>query len=99
MLRPKKNHTRNLITKKNSCGSKIRQPSPRPPINFLMVRPQTVAIVAGESSVVGSETVRETSGWQGKLITKRHNCILDFIRPLISGNFGRLLRVVFTPSG
>ena len=35
MLRPKKNHTRNLITKKNSCGSKILHP----PITFLMVRP------------------------------------------------------------
>ena len=31
----KKIHTRNLITKKNSCGSKI----PLPPITFLMVRP------------------------------------------------------------
>ena len=30
----KKIHTRNLITKKNSCGSKI----PLPPITFLMVR-------------------------------------------------------------
>ena len=35
MLWPKKIHTRNLITKKNSCGSKI----PPPPITFLMVRP------------------------------------------------------------
>ena len=33
----KKIHTRNLITKKNSCGSKI--PLPHPPITFLMVRP------------------------------------------------------------
>ena len=31
----KKNHTRNLIKKKNSCGSKI----PLPPSPFLMVRP------------------------------------------------------------
>ena len=31
----KKIHTRNLITKKNSCGSKIIPP----PITFLMVRP------------------------------------------------------------
>ena len=31
----KKIHTRNLITKKNSCCSKI----PLPPITFLMVRP------------------------------------------------------------
>ena len=31
----KKFHTRNLITKKNSCGSKI----PLPPITFLRVRP------------------------------------------------------------
>ena len=31
----KKNHTRNLIKKKNSCGSKI----PLPPYPFLMVRP------------------------------------------------------------
>ena len=31
----KKIHTRSLITKKNSCGSKI----PLPPITFLMVRP------------------------------------------------------------
>ena len=31
----KKFHTRNLITKKNSCGSKIPLP---PPITFLMVR-------------------------------------------------------------
>ena len=31
----KKNHTRNLITKKNSCSLKI----PLPPITFLMVRP------------------------------------------------------------
>ena len=31
----KKIHTRNLTTKKNSCGSKI----PLPPITFLMVRP------------------------------------------------------------
>ena len=30
-------HTRNLITKKNSCGSKIALPPP--PITFLMVRP------------------------------------------------------------
>ena len=30
MLWPKKIHTRNLITKKNSCGSKI----PLPPHNF-----------------------------------------------------------------
>ena len=30
-------HTRNLIMKKNSCGSKI--PHPRPPKTFLMVRP------------------------------------------------------------
>ena len=30
MLWPKKTHTRNLITKKNSCGSKI----PSPPHNF-----------------------------------------------------------------
>ena len=29
-------HTSNLITKKNSCGSKIPLP---PPITFLMVRP------------------------------------------------------------
>ena len=35
ILWPKKIHTRNLITKKNSCGSKI----PLPPITFLMVRP------------------------------------------------------------
>ena len=35
MLWPKKNHTWNLITKKNSCGSKITHP---PPITFLMVR-------------------------------------------------------------
>ena len=32
----KKIHTRNLITKKNSYGSKIPLP---PPISFLMVRP------------------------------------------------------------
>ena len=32
----KKIHTRNLITKKNSCSSKIPLP---PPITFLMVRP------------------------------------------------------------
>ena len=31
----KKIHTRNLMTKKKSCGSKI----PHPPIAFLMVRP------------------------------------------------------------
>ena len=31
MLWPKKIHTRNLITKKNSCGSKIPLP---PPHNF-----------------------------------------------------------------
>jgi len=36
MLWPKKIRTRNLITKKNSCGSKIPHP---PPISFLMVRP------------------------------------------------------------
>ena len=36
MIRPKKIHTRNLITKENSCGSKIPHP---PPITFLMVRP------------------------------------------------------------
>ena len=35
MLWPKKIHTRNLMTKKNSCGSKI----PLPSITFLMVRP------------------------------------------------------------
>ena len=33
----KKIHTRNLITKKNFCGSKI----PLPPITFLMVGPLT----------------------------------------------------------
>ena len=27
-----------------------------------------------ESSAVGSETVREKSGWQGKLSTKGHKC-------------------------
>ena len=31
-------------------------------------------MMADESSAVGSETVRKTSGWQGKLITKRHKC-------------------------
>ena len=36
MLWPKKIRTRNLITKKNSCGSKIPHP---PSITFLMVRP------------------------------------------------------------
>ena len=35
MQRPKKIHTRNLITKKNSCSSKIAH---LPPITFLMVR-------------------------------------------------------------
>ena len=34
---PKKIHTKNLITKKNSCGWKI--PLPFSPITFLMVRP------------------------------------------------------------
>ena len=33
----KKVHARNLITEKNSCGSKIPRPPP-PPITFLMVR-------------------------------------------------------------
>ena len=33
----KKIYTRNLVTKKNSCGSKI--PLPPPPITFLIVRP------------------------------------------------------------
>ena len=37
MLWPKKNYTRNLITKKNSWGSKIL--SPPPLITFLKVRP------------------------------------------------------------
>ena len=36
---PQKIHTRNLITKKNSCGSKIPHPSPPLPTTFLMVRP------------------------------------------------------------
>ena len=36
MQGPEKIQTRNLITKKNSCGSKIPLP---PPITFLMVRP------------------------------------------------------------
>ena len=31
-------------------------------------------IKAGESSAVGSEAERESSGWQGKLSTKRHKC-------------------------
>ena len=35
----KKIYTRNLVTKKNSCGSKIPLPSPPPPITFLIVRP------------------------------------------------------------
>ena len=35
MLWPKKIHPRNLMTKKNSCGSKI----PLPPLTFLVVRP------------------------------------------------------------
>ena len=35
----KKIHTRNLMTKKNSCGSKILLPPPPPRITFLMVRP------------------------------------------------------------
>ena len=39
ILWPKKIHTRNLMTKKNSCGSKIPHPPPPPPITFLMVRP------------------------------------------------------------
>ena len=30
--------------------------------------------MAGESSAERSETVRETTGWQGKLIAKRHKC-------------------------
>ena len=30
--------------------------------------------MAGESSAERSETVRETSGWQGKFIAKRHKC-------------------------
>ena len=34
----KKIYTRNLVTKKNSCGSKIPLPPP-PPITFLIVRP------------------------------------------------------------
>ena len=37
MLWPKKNSLRNLITKKNSCASKIPHPSPPPSITFLMV--------------------------------------------------------------
>ena len=36
----KKTRTRNLITKKNSCGSKIALP---PPITFLMVCPLCAA--------------------------------------------------------
>ena len=35
----KKIHTRNLITKKNSCGSKIPLIPPLPPITSLMDRP------------------------------------------------------------
>ena len=31
-------------------------------------------IKAGESSAVGSEAERESSGWQGKLNSKRHKC-------------------------
>ena len=31
-------------------------------------------IKVGESSAVGSEAERESSGWQGKLNTKRHKC-------------------------
>ena len=38
MLWPKKIHTKNLITKENSCGSKI----PPLPITFLMVSPLIV---------------------------------------------------------
>ena len=36
MLWPKKIHTRNLITKKNFCDSKIPLPPPPPSITFLM---------------------------------------------------------------
>ena len=44
----KKIHTRNLITKKNSCGSKIPPP---PPITFLMVRPLRVNVFSRSSSL------------------------------------------------
>ena len=37
-------HTRNLITIKNSCGSKIPLSPPPPPITFLMVRPLVSAM-------------------------------------------------------
>ena len=49
----KKIHTSNLITKKNSCGSKI--PLPPPPITFLMVRP--LASLAHEDALRGSSRV------------------------------------------
>ena len=56
----KKIHTRNLITKKNSCGSKI--PVPPPPITFLMVRPllhhYTVSGVPSESFLLNSLKTR-----------------------------------------
>ena len=48
MLWPKKIHTRNFVTKKNSRRSKTSlSPTPPPPITFLMVRP----LIWGEGKV------------------------------------------------
>ena len=60
MLWPKKIHTRNVITKKNSCGLKI----PLPPYNFSnalslrheITKPQTATVIPWDAC--GSPTVK-----------------------------------------
>ena len=57
----KKIHTRNLITKKNSCSSKI--PLPPPPITFLLVRPLVQVTHVTET---GNRTQKSLAPW-GKI--------------------------------
>ena len=47
----KKFHSRNLMTKKNSCGLKIPHPPSPPPITFLMVRPYREISIIGKNCV------------------------------------------------
>ena len=64
MLWPKKILTRNLMTKKNSWGSKIPLPSPPPPpthtpITFLMVRPLIQPSRMFSSAVISANLQQE----------------------------------------
>ena len=57
MLWPKKILTRNLMTKKNSWGSKI--PPPPTPITFLMVRPLIQPSLMFSSAVISADLQQE----------------------------------------